>query len=352
MKMNLDVSKFYAVIMAGGRGERFWPAGRSNRPKQLLPLLSNRTMIEDTVQRLFPLIAPDHVFVITNRTYVKQIKTLLPIPEENVIGEPEGRDTAPCIALATALVRRRDSEATMIVLPADHVIRPAKLFQEALLFAAGQAQKEALVTLGITPTSPLTGYGYIHLGERIAANCHKVSEFKEKPNASQAEKFFRDGNYRWNSGIFLWRCSSISAAFAKYAPALAQKLESWSNGADFSVDFAGCEKISIDYAIIEKAINVLVCDVGFYWNDLGSWSSLRSLLPLDEYGNAVQGNVTTLDSDNNVLFNDGELMLGVIGMHNVAVVKSGNGILVCPLSEEQKVRQLVKEIGIKDSSLI
>jgi len=350
--MIFDPSKLYAVIMAGGRGERFWPVGRACRPKQLLPLLGDRTMIEETVQRLFPLIAPEHLFVITNQAYVKQIQQLLPIPPENVIGEPVGRDTAPCIALATAFIRRQNADATMIVLPADHVIRPVKLFQETLRNAAEQAQTGALITLGITPTAPLTGYGYLHLGESAAPGYHQVLEFKEKPDLATAEEFLRNGNYRWNSGIFIWRADAISAAFAKYAPQLSAKLEAWTEGADFLADFTECEKISIDYAIMEKAENVLAGDVNFYWNDIGAWSALRSILPLDDYGNAIRGNVVTLDSSDNVLLNDGEELLSVIGIHDIAFIKSGNGILVCPLSEEQKIKKLLPEIGSKGSEYL
>ena len=339
-----DTAKLYAVIMAGGRGERFWPAGRYDRPKQLLPLLGEKTMIECTAERLFPLIGPERLLVITNAAYADPIRRLLPIPPENVIGEPEGRDTAPCVALATALIRRRDPDATMILLPADHVIRPAGLFQETLKAAAVQAQSGALVTLGIPPAFPATGYGYLHIGDTVAPGFHRVLAFREKPDAATAEVFFRDGGYRWNSGMFIWRCDAIAQAFARHAPALSQKLENWSSGADFTRDFAECEKISIDYAVMEKADNVIAGDVSFYWNDLGSWNSLRSILPADADGNTVRGNVTALDSTGNVLISDDETMIGVIGMHDIAVIKSGNGILVCPLSEEQNVKKLVRRI--------
>lgn len=342
--MIFDSTKLYAVIMAGGRGERFWPAGRMRRPKQMLKLTGEKTMIEETVQRLLPLIAPDHLFVITNANYVAELQTLLPIPAVNIIGEPEGRDTAPCVALATAIVRRRNPDATMLLLPADHVIRPSKLFCETLQIAAFHAQKGALLTLGITPTFPATGYGYLHIGELVAPGIHEVLSFKEKPDTVSAEKFFRDGNYRWNSGIFVWRCDAISTAFAKYAPALSIKMEAWATGADYSKDFVECEKMSIDYAVMEKADNVLVCDVNFFWNDLGSWSSLKSVLPFDESGNIMRGRIITLDAANNVLMSDDETLIGVIGMHDIAVIKSGNGILVCPLSEEQKVKMLVNKI--------
>ena len=340
-------SSLYAVIMAGGRGERFWPAGRAMRPKQLLPLTGEKTMIEETVQRLFPLIPPEHVLVITNRDYVKQIRDLLPIPPENVIGEPERRDTAPCVALATALVRRKNPEATVIILPADHVIRPAKVFQETLKQAAEQARNGYLVTLGIFPSFPATGYGYMHLGADNGAGFRQVLEFKEKPDLATAEAFLKDGHYRWNSGIFIWRTDVISEALRKYVPEIGVRMDAWAAGADFMKDFAECQKISIDYAVMEKADNVIAGNPDFEWNDIGSWSSLRTILPLDADGNACKGKVVTWDSKNNVLFSDDDTLIGVIGMQNTAVVKSGNGVLVCPLSDEQKVKQLLPQIGIE-----
>ena len=336
-------SHLYAVIMAGGRGERFWPAGRRNKPKQFLPLVSEKPLIEETVQRLFPLIAPEKVLVITNRDFVEKTRELLPIPAENVIGEPEGRNTAPCVALAAALLKRRDPDSTMILLPADHVISPAKKFQAALLHAAEVAQSGSLVTLGIIPHKPSTGYGYIHAGD-FEGNFADVLEFKEKPDRKTAEMFLRDGNYFWNSGIFIWRTDVIEKEFEKYCPELAEKISSWANGADFNRDFAECEKISIDYAIMEKAENVKVGKVDFRWNDIGSWSSLRNQFPVDDDGNVVRGNAVVLDAHDNVIIGDPEMMLGVIGMHDVALIQSGNSVLVCPLSEEQRVKELLAEI--------
>ena len=343
--MNFDSSKLYAAVMAGGRGERFWPAGRRKRPKQFLPLLGDRTMLEETVQRLFPLIAPERLLVIVGDEYAERVRELLPIPAENVVGEPEGRDTAPCVALAAALIRRRDPDATMALLPADHVIRPAKLFQETLRSAAAAAQRGALVTLGVMPSFASTGYGYLHLGRSEQEGFREVLEFREKPDAATAERFFRDGNYRWNSGIFVWRCDAIGAAFREFAPALGAKFDAWSRGADYRRDFAECEKISIDYAVMEKARNVIAGDAGFYWNDLGCWSSLRTVLPPDANGNAVRGRAVAIDCSGSVIMNDdAEGLLGVIGMHGVAVVKSAGGVLVVPLSEEQKVRELVERL--------
>lgn len=329
--------------MAGGRGERFWPAGRAARPKQLLPLTGEKTMIEETVQRLFPLIRPDHILVITNKMYVKRIQDVLPIPPENVIGEPEGRDTAPCVALAAALVRRKDPNATMVMLPADHVIRPAKVFQDTLKRAAEQAQNGFLVTLGIPPTFPSTGYGYLHLDAEQKDGFHRVLEFKEKPDRATAEAFLADGGYRWNSGIFVWRTDAISEAFRRHAPDLGEKLDAWAGGADFTRDFASCRKISIDYAVMEKAENIAAVDASFEWSDIGSWSALRAFLPLDESGNAAAGRTVTLDSSDNVLFSDDGTLIAVIDLHRTAVVKSGNALLVCPLADEQKVKKLLEK---------
>lgn len=336
-------SSLYAVVMAGGKGERFWPAGRISRPKQMLSLTGGKTMIEETVFRLFPLIRPDHVLVITNKLYVEEIRRVLPIPPENVVGEPEGRDTAPCVALAAALVRRMASpDAAMILLPADHLIRPPGEFQKTLAAAACEAEKGYLVTLGIRPSFAATGYGYLHLGNPVSPGFRRVLEFKEKPDAETAERFLAAGTYRWNSGMFLWRADVISEEFRRHAPDLGEKLDRWAAGGDFTEDFADCRKISIDYAIMEKSDRVIAGDAPFEWNDIGSWSSLRTVLPCDGRGNAVKGNAVLMESAGNVVFSDDDTLIGVIGMNDVAIVKSGNGVLVCPLSCEQKVKQLLQ----------
>lgn len=337
----------YAVIMAGGRGERFWPAGRIHRPKQLLSLQEGgRTMVEETVQRLFPLISSEHIFVMTNDSYVEQMREVLPIPNENVIGEPVGRDTAPCVALATALISRVNRNAIIIFLPADHFVRPAKVFQETLHLGAKKAEAGSIVTVGVMPNYPATGYGYLHLGDRDKAGFYDVEEFIEKPKSSHAIDFLLNGNYRWNSGIFIWSISTIRNAFQKHMPELSCKLEKWANGSDYRNDFAECQKISIDYAIMEKTKGVVAMDAPFSWNDIGTWSSFRSVLPLDEDGNAIRGNFLALEASNNVLLNDDpDTLIGVIGLHDIAVVKSGNGILVCPFTQEQKIRELVKKMN-------
>ncbi len=333
------------MIMAGGRGERFWPASRRNHPKQLLCLNSSQAMIEETVQRLYPLINPENILVMTNVSYVEQIKELLTIPAENIIGEPAARNTAPCVALATALIKKRNPNAVIIMLSADHIIQPIKLFQEVLSEAVQQAKNGNLITLGIQPSYAATGYGYIHAGECVAKKFRKALQFCEKPDSKIAMEFFKNSDYLWNSGIFIWTVSAIIDAFRKYTPVLYEKILTWSSGADYMQDFAECDNISIDYAIMEKADNVIVRAVSFYWNDVGSWSSLRAILPLDSDGNAVRGEVIAVESTGNVLVSDDDCLLGVIGMENIVVIKSGNGILVCPLAREQEIKKLTAEIS-------
>ncbi len=347
--MDFISQHLYAVIMAGGRGERFWPLGRQKRPKQLLAFSGKHSMIKETVLRLFPLFSAEHVFVLTNDSYVDVIREQLPIPSENVIGEPAGRDTAPCIALASALISRLDPEATLVVLPADHIVRQTNAFQQTLSAAICRARTGELITLGIIPNGPVTGYGYIHLGDEVGEGFRRVLEFTEKPDHETAEHFFQSGDYRWNSGIFIWRVKAIIDAFRRYCPCLADKIDGWLAGVDYRADFAECQKISIDYAILEKAENILVAEALFDWNDIGNWSSLRSVLPLDDSGNAFCGNVLTVDSEDNVLISDSETLIGVIGMRGVAVVKFENGVLVCPLDQEQQVRELVQKIRLQKS---
>ena len=346
--MNNEHLPIYALVMAGGEGLRFWPAGRRSVPKQLLHLTGNKedgnTMLEDTVQRLFPLIPPENVIVITNIRHLEKIRSLLPIPKENIIGEPMGRDTAPCIALGTALIQRKVPEALIAVIPADHLIRPAKAFQQTLSLALEQAAMGRLVTIGATPTYPATGYGYLQIGASIAPHCHVVTAFHEKPSPTIAAQYLHEGNYQWNTGLFAWSTRTIAHAFQCFLPDLFNQMVNWAKGNDFFLDFQECSRISIDYVIMEKAKNVVSVEANFQWRDLGSWSAMREVFPMDDHNNAIKGNVATLDCYGNVLVSDEDTLLGVVGMNGIAVIKSGNGVLVCPLAEEQKVKDLVKNL--------
>ncbi|MDD4818224.1 MAG: mannose-1-phosphate guanylyltransferase [Victivallaceae bacterium] len=353
----------YAVIMAGGRGERFWPLGRKNMPKQLLKLTGTSTMIEETVLRLFPLVRPDRVIVITNKSYVDQVRDVLPIPPENVIGEPEGRNTAPCVALAAGLIRRREngSDATMLVLPADHAIKPAKALQRVFADAVTVAQSGALVTVGIVPSEPSTGYGYIHCGSAIDTGLDtrffRALGFREKPDLITAKRFIATGNFKWNSGMFIWRVDAIEREFRRQLPGMAEMSDRIAAAPDAELDavirseFKKCEKISIDYAVMENAEQIAVAESNFDWDDLGSWSSLRRQFPPDAAGNICRGLTAVKDCANCIVIADKDQLIGAIGLKDTVIVHAGNATMVCPISEVQQVRDLVhllEERGLDD----
>ena len=328
--MKIAREKLFAVIMAGGKGERLWPLSTEERTKPLISLNGQQTLLEDTVQRLFPLLNAENVLVITDKISAVQARKILMLPEENIISEPCRRNTAPCIALASALIKRKCPDATMIVLPADHRITPVKRFQEDLLDCIEQAQNGFLTILGAAPDKPATGYGYINAGEKIAPGVYKVNAFKEKPDFETAQRYMMDGNYWWNCGIFVWKLDTLEKAFQKHTPALYEKLESWANGADYRADFEDCEKISIDYAIMEKAANVAVKQASFQWNDLGTLGALYEITMKDFHENAVNtnGKIQLDESDQNLIICDDETEIRLEKIQKCAVIKSGKALLI------------------------
>lgn len=328
--MKIAREKLFAVIMAGGKGERLWPLSTEERTKPLISLNGQQTLLEDTVQRLFPLLNAENVLVITDKISAVQARKILMLPEENIISEPCRRNTAPCIALASALIKRKCPDATMIVLPADHRITPVKRFQEDLLDCIEQAQNGFLTILGAAPDKPATGYGYINAGEKIAPGVYKVNAFKEKPDFETAQRYMMDGNYWWNCGIFVWKLDTLEKAFQKHTPALYEKLESWANGADYIADFEDCEKISIDYAIMEKAANVAVKQASFQWNDLGTLGALYEITMKDFHENAVNtnGKIQLDESDQNLIICDDETEIRLEKIQKCAVIKSGKALLI------------------------
>ena len=328
--MKIARDKVFAVIMAGGKGERLWPLSTEERTKPLISLNGQQTLLEDTVQRLFPLLDAENVLVITDEKSAVQAREILMLPPENIIAEPCRRNTAPCIALAAALIRRKCEDATMIVLPADHRITPVKRFQEDLLECIEQAQNGSLTILGVTPDKPATGYGYINAGEKIAPGIYKVNAFKEKPDFATAQHYMMDGNYWWNCGIFVWQIKTIAEAFQKYNPALYEKFISWANGSEYQKDFENCEKISIDYAVMEKAGNVVVKQASFQWNDLGTLGALYEITMKDFRENAIntQGKLQLDESDQNLIFCDDDTEIRLEKLKNCAVIKSGKALLI------------------------
>ncbi|MBR7104122.1 MAG: mannose-1-phosphate guanylyltransferase [Lentisphaeria bacterium] len=328
--MKIAREKIFAVIMAGGKGERLWPLSTEERPKPLISLDGQQTLLEETVQRLFPLLNAENVFVITDEKSAASAREILMLPEENIIAEPCRRNTAPCIALAAALIRRKCEDAVMIVLPADHRITPIKRFQEDLTDCIEQAQNGSLTILGVTPDKPATGYGYINAGEKIASGVYKVNSFKEKPDFETAQHYMMDGNYWWNCGIFVWQVNTIAEAFRKYVPGLYEKFADWAGGRDYRTDFETCEKISIDYAVMEKAENVVVKQASFQWSDLGTLGALYEITRKDFHENAVssRGRVQLEDADQNLIFCDDDTEIRLEKIKNCAVIKSGKALLI------------------------
>ena len=342
-----------AVIMAGGAGKRLWPLSRLQRPKQLIPLLDGKNLLEIAVERLDGLFDKDKIFVITNTQYADQVAAALPeLPAANIIGEPEGRDTANAIALGAELVRARDENAVMSVFTADHVIRPVDQFAEAVRTACTAAEEnpDALLTFGVRPTWPHPGLGYIHAGEPLSDGVRKVLGFKEKPDHQTARQYVESGQYFWNSGMFVWKVGAIREALRKFLPDSVEKLtpvgEMAGGGKDFSELLAKVypelEKISIDFAVMEKAPEVLVVELGCEWLDIGSWPALADVNELDNADNAVIAkNAVMLDSFRNVVVSEDDHLLAVLGMDDCIVVHSPDATLVCNKSDSQRLKELV-----------
>ena len=343
---------FYAVVMAGGRGTRFWPLGRRSRPKQLLKLTGDKTMLEDTVLRLFPLFPPEKILVVTSAAYIGEARRLLPIPPENIVGEPAGRDTAPCVALALGELKRRGApaDAVMTVLPADHLISPAAEFQKQLRATMEFARRsDMLMTLGVKPTYPATGYGYIACGEELETGFHAVDRFVEKPPRPDAERYLAAGNYLWNSGIFVWKLATLEAAFDEFVPALADFARALAAAPDeekfLAEKFPELSGAPIDRSVMEKAHNTAVSPVRFEWDDLGSWSSLCARLEPGADGNCGRGRRLALDSCGNLIISDDKHLVSAIGMKNTAIIHTADATLVCPLEHDQRIKELLEKLA-------
>ena len=349
-------SHIYACIMAGGKGERFWPESRENRPKQLLSLLSDKSLIEMTVSRIEKFVPSENIFIITNKSYVPQIRALLPgIPGGNIIGEPARRDTAPCIALATGMIGARDPEAVMTLLPADHMIVNHHAFSRDMTLAFENAG-DHLVTIGIQPTFPSSDYGYIE-----AANKEKIApviRFVEKPAKEKAAEMLEKGSFYWNSGIFVWKVQTILESFRKYLPVLAdfaletaEKCSTPDFYAYLEEKFPQLPKISIDYAVMEKSSNIKVIKGSFDWSDVGNWTALREYLSPDADGNMAKGNVHLLNSKNNTVFcNDQDLLIAGIDLEDMLVVHANDAVLICPNTSASKLKELLQIIGDRENN--
>ena len=348
------------VIMAGGSGTRFWPLSRQKRPKQFLPIISDKTMIEETVGRLLPRIPISHISFIANSQQTEVIKSLLPgIPENNLLVEPQGKNTAPSLMLATAQVYLHNPKAVVAALPADHLIQDASLFLKKLEAAAVAASSgENLITFGIPPKYPATGYGYIQFTPKNPLRFREelfrpVQQFKEKPDLKQAEVFLERGNYYWNSGMFLWQANVFASKLEQHAPSLFPFWERMlaalkDNDENRIVSlFEKIPSISIDYALMEKAEGTLMGKGDFGWSDVGAWSSLLDIWPQDGQGNVLKGETAALDARSCLVYNPRKFT-ALIGVQDLIVVDTDDVLLIAHKDQDQRVKDVVKMLKQKE----
>ena len=347
----------HAVIMAGGAGKRLWPASRRNKPKQLIRFVDGKCLLELALERLEGLFEPQRTMVITSAAYSDDVRGCFSsLPPENVIGEPVGRDTANAIALGAELIAARDDDATMAVFTADHIIRPVEKFAPCVELACRAAEEhpEALVTFGIRPTFPHTGLGYIHCGDDLGQGVRRVIGFKEKPDHHLARVYVDSGEYFWNSGMFVWRAETIRAALRRFLPASAQALaevgEAFRAGRDITPlleqTYPRLPAISIDYAVMEKAADVLMVELTCQWLDVGSWPALADVATVDADGNAMAAErVVVLDGSRNVIFSEDRHLLAVVGLDDCIIVHTPDVTLVCNKADSQRLKELVDMVG-------
>lgn len=341
--------------MCGGIGSRFWPYSRESRPKQFLDFLgTGRSLLQMSFDRISSLVPPENVLVVTNAQYKPLISEQLPeLPDDNILLEPARRNTAPCIAWAAYHIAARDPEASIIVCPSDHLITRDEVFRDAILKGFEFVEThDALLTLGITPTRPETGYGYIQVGEKVEGDICRVKTFTEKPKLELAKVFLETGEFFWNSGIFLWSAKTIIRELITNAPDVANVFEKGRHLFGTSAErqfieenFPGCVGISIDFAVMEKAKNVYVECVSFGWNDLGTWSALYDNSPKNRDANVTQNcRVLAYDSTDNIFAVKDDKLVVVAGLSGYIVADRGDVLLICPKAEEQKIKQMVNDV--------
>ena len=347
-----------AVIMAGGSGTRFWPLSRTSRPKQFLPIASDKTMIEETVGRLRPLLPPEEIYTISNKAQAAAIRKILPdLPRENILVEPQARNTAASLILATARAYHRNPKSVVLALPADHLIaKPDVFIRKLRAAAAAAAHEDVMVTFGIPPTFPSTGFGYIHfanVSRRFAGeDFHPVLRFTEKPALEQARKYLKRGRHRWNSGMFIFRAEVFAKKLEKYSPEffvywkrmLAGIKKDDARG--IAAAFRDIPATSIDYALMEKAKGVLMAGGDFGWSDVGSWASLGEIWPKDSSGNALRGEALFLDSRNCLVYSP-HRQSAVVGLEDVIVIDTKDALLVCSRKADQRVKEVIEELKKK-----
>lgn len=354
MERKQNRMKRTALIMAGGRGERFWPKSRKNLPKQFLNLTDDgKTMIQLTVERILPLVDMQDIYISTNQAYRELVKAQLPeIPEENILCEPMGRNTAPCIGLAAVHMRKKYGDALMMVLPSDHLIKYTTMFTAALKNACDVAeQDENIVTLGITPDYPEVGYGYIKFkSDKCMGMSYEVDCFVEKPDLETAKQYLASEEYLWNSGMFIWKTSTILTNMEKYLPGIYEgltKIESAIGTPEqeevLDSEFVKLESISIDYGVLEKAEHIYTIPGTFGWDDVGSWLAVGRVRTTNEFGNVVNGNVITINSKNCII-EAGEKLVAMVGLEDLIVVDTEDATLICKKDSANDIKKVLETL--------
>ena len=357
------MSDRYIVIMAGGRGERFWPESRLKRPKHLLPIVGDKAMLRQTLDRLGDIVPAANTFIITNVEQEEAIREMCQdLPEENVVSEPIGRDTAPAVGLAAVLVKQKNPDATFAILPADHVIHDEKSLQECMNNGFQIAEKtSSLVTIGIDPTHPATGYGYIHRGEVLEGfggkGAYRVQRFVEKPDLQTATQYLESKEYFWNAGMFVWTVDSILEELEKYNPELYGGLEQIGDRlasgeglqSVLKEVYPELEKISIDFSVMEKSERVVTLKSTFDWDDVGEWPAIERHSEKDEAGNLVSGLGVVHSGSNNLVYNSGDKVTALLGVDDLIVVHTADATLVCHKDKAQEIKKVVKELGASET---
>jgi len=357
----------FVIIMAGGRGERFWPLSREQTPKQLLAILGKKSFLQEAVERVLPLVPLKNIFIITNAVQAPEVRRQLPkLPKDNVVAEPVGRDTCAAVTLGAALVGARSTTGVMAVLPADHVIPDAKKFQQILSDSFDIAAKgQAIVTIGIKPTGPETGYGYIHTGtelptpagaKKTKTTFYKAERFVEKPNYETAVEYVNSGQYRWNAGMFVWSFVTVTNGLEKHQPEMFAACQRWfkvaANPAKLTKvlakEYPEIKKISIDFALMEKAQNVIVADGAFEWDDLGAWPAIARHIKQDAEGNAAVADFIHVDAARNIIYDartKNRTPIAVVGLRDSILVQTDDAVLLAHKSQAQKIKELVKKLA-------
>ncbi len=343
-----------ALIMAGGSGTRFWPLSRESKPKQYQKLFDNKSMLQNTVERLYPLIGPKNIYIVSTESQLKLIRDDVPqIPVENIIIEPVGRNTAPCIAYSAMYLKNLyPADETMIVLPSDHIIIEQDVFIKSINLAKVAAKKGYLVTFGIKPDYPATGYGYIEAGDSIDDNIKHITQFKEKPDYKTAKSFIEAGNYFWNSGMFMWTIETITQSFLKHAPDIFYGVEEivklrgdFERSERMREIYANLPKLPVDIAIMEKSDSGVVIPVNYHWNDVGSWRSVAELSEKDENNNTFFSKNISINSGGNYIHTG--KFVALIDIDDIVLVETENAILIAKKESVEKVKDIVNKLSEK-----